>query len=76
MLMQSRVINIEFPLQTNHKYNIARYEELGFSKLTQMKDDYILPISQCTDQVQISPAASPEIWNWSLNWEWKGSNFY
>ena len=35
-----RVINFKFLLQPHQKYNIAQYEELGFSQLTQMKDDY------------------------------------
>ena len=35
-----RVINLKFPLQPHQKYNITQYGELGFSKLTQMKDDY------------------------------------
>ena len=35
-----RVINFKFPLQPHQKYNITQYGELGFSWLTQMKDDY------------------------------------
>ena len=35
-----RVINFKFPLQPHQKYYITQYEELGFSKLTQMKADY------------------------------------
>ena len=35
-----RVINLKFPLQPHQKYYTAQYEELGFSSLTQMKDDY------------------------------------
>ena len=35
-----RVINFRFLLQPHQKYYITKYEELGFSKLTQMKDDY------------------------------------
>ena len=38
-----RVINFKFPLQPHPKYTITRYEELGFSLLTQMKDKFILP---------------------------------
>ena len=34
-----RVTNFKFLLQPHQKYNIAQYEELGFSSLTQMKDD-------------------------------------
>ena len=35
-----RVINVKFPLQPRQKYYITQYEELGFSSLAQMKDDY------------------------------------
>ena len=35
-----RVINVKFLLQPHQKYYITQYEELGFSKLTRMKDDY------------------------------------
>ena len=35
-----RVINVKFPLQPHQKFNITKYGELGFSSLTQMKDDY------------------------------------
>ena len=35
-----RVINIKFLLHPHQKYYITQYEELGFSQLTQMKDDY------------------------------------
>ena len=35
-----RVINFKFLLQPHQKYFITEYEELGFSWLTQMKDDY------------------------------------
>ena len=31
---------LKFPLQPHQKYYITQYEELGFSKRTQMKDDY------------------------------------
>ena len=34
------MINIKFPLQPHLKYDITQYEELVFSLLTQMKDDY------------------------------------
>ena len=33
-------INVKFPLQPHQKYYTTQYEELGFSSLTQMKDDY------------------------------------
>ena len=29
-------------MQPHHKYSVTRYEELGFSSLTRMKDDCIL----------------------------------
>ena len=35
-----RVINFKFPLQPRQKYYITQYEELGFSSLTQLRDDY------------------------------------
>ena len=35
-----RVINCKFPLQPHQKYYITQYEEFGFSKLTQMNDEY------------------------------------
>ena len=35
-----RVVNFEFVLQPHQKYYITQNEELGFSSLTQMKDDY------------------------------------
>ena len=35
-----RVINFKFPLQPRQEYYITQYEGLGFSSLTQMKDDY------------------------------------
>ena len=35
-----RVINIKFPLQPHQKYYITQYGQLGYSYLTQMKDDY------------------------------------
>ena len=35
-----RVINFKLPLQPHQKYNIPQYGELGFSYLTQMKDEY------------------------------------
>ena len=35
-----RVINVKFPLQPHQIYYITQYGELGFSKLTQVKDDY------------------------------------
>ena len=34
-----RVINVKFLLQPHQKYYTTQYEELGFSSLTQMKDD-------------------------------------
>ena len=34
-----RVINFKFLLQPHQKYCITQYEELGFSSLSQMKDD-------------------------------------
>ena len=34
-----RVTNFNFPLQPQQKYYITQYEELGFSSLTQMKDE-------------------------------------
>ena len=39
-LLLPRVINVKFPLHNHQIYNIIQYEELGFSFLTQMKDDY------------------------------------
>ena len=33
------MINFKFPLQPYQKYYITKYEELGFSKLIQMKED-------------------------------------
>ena len=40
-----RVIDVKIPLQPHQKYCITQYRELGFSQLTQMKDDYtVLPI--------------------------------
>ena len=33
-------INFKFCLQPHQKYYIMQYEELGFSSLSQMKDDY------------------------------------
>ena len=35
-----RVINFKFLLQPHQKYHITQYEDLGFSYLNQMKDDY------------------------------------
>ena len=40
-----RVINSKFPLQPHQKYYITQYEELGFSYLTQMEDDYTTKFS-------------------------------
>ena len=37
-----RVINFNFPVQPHQKYYITQYEELGFSWLTQMQDDYTI----------------------------------
>ena len=37
-----RVINFKFLLQPHHKCYTTQYEELGFSSLTQMKDDYTI----------------------------------
>ena len=37
-----RVINFKFLLETHQKYCITQHEELGFSWLTQMKNDYRL----------------------------------
>ena len=37
-----RVINFKFLLQPHHKSYTTQYEELGFSSLTQMKDDYTI----------------------------------
>ena len=58
-----RAINLKFLLQPHQKYYITQYEELGFSYLTQMKDDYttniILNAWECT------------FWTW----EWKGKPF-
>ena len=34
-----RAINVKFPLQPHQKYYITQHGELGFSSLTQMKDD-------------------------------------
>ena len=34
------MINLKFPLQPHQKYYNTQYEELGFSSLTQMNDDY------------------------------------
>ena len=31
--------NFKFLMQPHHKYSVTRYEELGFSSLTRMKDD-------------------------------------
>ena len=39
-----RVTNFKFPLQRNQEYYITKYEELGFSLLTQMVNEIILPI--------------------------------
>ena len=39
-LSLSRVINFKFLLQPHQKYYTTQCEELGFSSLTQMKDDY------------------------------------
>ena len=41
-LSLSRVINFKFPLQPHQKDYITQYEELGFSQLNQMKDDYTI----------------------------------
>ena len=38
----TRVINFKLPLQLHQKYYTTQYEELGFSSLTQMKDDYTI----------------------------------
>ena len=35
-----RVIKFKFPLQPHQKHFITQYEKLGFSWLTEMKDDY------------------------------------
>ena len=35
-----RVIKLKFPLEPHQGYDITQYGELGFSQLTQMKDDY------------------------------------
>ena len=35
-----RVINFKFPLPPDQKYNVTQYGKLGFSYLSQMKDDY------------------------------------
>ena len=35
-----RVINFKLLLQPHQKYYITQYEELGFSSVTQMNDDY------------------------------------
>ena len=40
ILSLPRVINFKFLLQYHQKYYITQYGEFGFSKLTQMKDDY------------------------------------
>ena len=40
-----RVINVKFPLQPHQKYYITQYEELGFSYLTQMENDYTTKFS-------------------------------
>ena len=34
-------LNVKFLLQPQQKYYITQYEELGFSQLTQMKNDYM-----------------------------------
>ena len=36
-----RVINVKFILQPQPKYHITQYGELGFSQLTQMRNDYM-----------------------------------
>ena len=38
-----RVINFKFPLQPRQEHCITQYGELGFSSLTQIKDDYTIP---------------------------------
>ena len=38
-LSLSRVINFKLLLQPHQKYYITQYEELGFSSVTQIKDD-------------------------------------
>ena len=40
-----RVINFKFLLQPHQKYHITQYEDLGFSYLNQMKDDYTTNLS-------------------------------
>ena len=35
-----RLVNYKLPLQPHQTYYTTQYEELGFSQLTQMKDDY------------------------------------
>ena len=37
-----RMINFKFLLQPHHKCYTTQYQELGFSSLTQMKDDYTI----------------------------------
>ena len=36
-----RVINVKFPLQPHQRYFITHYEDLGFSQLTQMRNDFL-----------------------------------
>ena len=44
-----RVINSKFPLQPHQKDNIIQYEDLGFSWLTRIKDDYTTNSHYITD---------------------------
>ena len=43
------VINFKSLLLSYQKYNVTQYEELGFSKLTQMKDDYTIKFLPLTN---------------------------
>ena len=62
-----RVINFKCPLQPHQEYNTTQYEELGFSSLTQMKDDYTTNSRNITYTFLFKRLGEYTFWTW----EWK-----
>ena len=57
-----------FPLQPHQKYYTTQYEELGFSSLTQMKDDDTTNSHYPTHTFLFRKLGECTFWTW----EWKG----
>ena len=63
-----RVINFTFLLEPQQKYFPTQFEELGFSQLTQLKDDHTNNSHYLTYTFLFKRLGERTLWTW----EWKG----